>query len=296
MDAALGLRHEGVVRHVTDYHAQGFAIVRGVFGAADRRSLAAAFDAVRLQAARHRATFRHGNLLFVFSQDDLRGPVLRFVQWPSRVEPTLARYRTDARLLALLAPLIGRDLKQVTNSIIWKRPGVESTGFAYHQDCRFRRPASAFANLATAIVHCAIAVDPHDRRNGCMRMMPGSHRLGDLALGVDRGVYDSTCDERTLVDAGLDPAALVDIVLDAGDVVLWHPYTVHGSHPNRSRGDRRSYLNAYVRAEGCARGEWAFRDGEPCGLGAPQLVQYEALYQRPEAHYVDGPPHPFEKP
>jgi Phytanoyl-CoA dioxygenase (PhyH) len=93
---------------------------------------------------------------------------------------------------------------------------------------------------------------------------------------------------------GLDPADLVDVVLDPGDLVLWHPYTVHGSHPNRSTADRRSYINAYVVARDCDRGAWAFRAGQPCGLGDPVLIQYENLFVRPEPHYVDGPPHPFE--
>jgi hypothetical protein len=43
-----------------------------------------------------------------------------------------------------------------------------------------------------------------------------------------------------------------------------------------------------VIAENCDRGEWAFRDGEPCALGEPVLVHYDELYERPEPHYVDG--------
>lgn len=282
------------MRHVDDYRRDGFAIVRGVFGAGDVAALAAAFDDMFEAGRRHPATFRHGNLLYVVSRDPAHGPLLRFVQWPSYVNPVLARVRTDPRLLELLAPLVGRDLKQVTNSIIWKHPGAEATAFAFHQDCRFRRPASAYRNLATSMVHCAIAVDPQRPENGCMRICAGSHRHGDLKLNVSRGVYDAPCDEESLRDAGLDPQALIDVMIDPGDVVLWHPFTVHGSHPNRSRGDRRAYLNAYVAAADCDRGEWAFRAGEPCALGAPQLIQYEALQQRPEPHYVDGPPHPYE--
>jgi hypothetical protein len=52
--------------------------------------------------------------------------------------------------------------------------------------------------------------------------------------------------------------------------------------------DRRFYLNGYVVAENCDRGEWAFQGGEPCPLGEPVLVHYEDLYARPEPHYVDA--------
>ena len=72
-----------------------------------------------------------------------------------------------------------------------------------------------------------------------------------------------------------------------GDVALWSLYAVHGSGPNLSGIDRRVYLNGYVAADACDRGEWAFRDGQPCALGAPQLVHYEELHSRGEPHYVE---------
>ena len=51
--------------------------------------------------------------------------------------------------------------------------------------------------------------------------------------------------------------------------------------------DRRIYLNGYVAAADCDRGEWAFRDGKPCTLGEPVLVHYDALYKRPYPHFVE---------
>jgi hypothetical protein len=71
-------------------------------------------------------------------------------------------------------------------------------------------------------------------------------------------------------------------------VAFWNLFTVHGSGANTSAIDRRLYLNGYVAAEHCDRGEWAFKGGEPCALGEPALVHYEELYSRPEPHYVDA--------
>ncbi len=62
------------------------------------------------------------------------------------------------------------------------------------------------------------------------------------------------------------------------------PYRTHGF---RSDHRRRLYINGYVRAEDCDRGEWAFREGEPVPFGPePALVHYEALRERGEPHYV----------
>jgi hypothetical protein len=86
---------------------------------------------------------------------------------------------------------------------------------------------------------------------------------------------------------GLSPDDAIDLVLEPGDLALWSPYLVHGSGRNSSDHKRRFYINGYVRAEDCDRGEWAFRDGRPVSLGLePALVHYEELRERPEPHYV----------
>jgi hypothetical protein len=93
----------------------------------------------------------------------------------------------------------------------------------------------------------------------------------------------------TLAKAGLDPAKVIDAVMNPGDITLWHPLAVHGSGPNVSGIDRRLYINGYAKADNTDRGEWAFRNGEPCPLGdEPLLVHYEHLHTKPEPHYVDN--------
>src|SRR3546814_1156313 len=120
-----------------------------------------------------------------------------------------------------------------------------------------------------------------------MTFYPGSHRLGEVEIHVVGSVMDRPMSGTDLRRAGLDPAGAVDLVLDPGDVALWNLYTIHGSRPNRATIDRRLYINGYVAAAQCDRGEWAFRDGKPCPLGEPALVHYEDLYTRPEPHYLD---------
>jgi len=281
--------------HVACYREHGYAIVRAVFAADEVAALAAGFDAMKAEGLRHPSTFRHGNVMFVIDQDPARGRILRFMQWPAYGNPLFARYRTDPRLRAIVEPLLGRDVKQIINQLIWKAPHSARTTYAYHQDHRFRRPPAAFRNLGTSYVQTAIAIDSHRPENGCLRILPGSHRRGDLRLGLARGVMEGGYDEAALAEAGLDPAVLVDIVLEPGDVALWGPYTVHGSGPNRSAIDRRAYVNGFVAARDCDRGEWAFRDGAPCALGEPVLVQYDDLHTRPEPHYVSGTLFPVDR-
>jgi ectoine hydroxylase-related dioxygenase (phytanoyl-CoA dioxygenase family) len=273
--------------YLDHYRELGYAVVKGVFRPDEVRELAAAFDRVYREGLGHRTSFRHGNVLFRIANDAALGRMVRMVQWPAYFEPVLARYRTDRRLLAILAPLLGRDLKQIINQLHWKPPGAQGGEFGYHQDIRFRRPRQAYRAPATSYVQTGIAVDPHGPENGAMTMLPGSHKLGELSFATTGRIMDRSLSDADLAALGLDPGATVELCLEPGDVALWHLHTIHGSGPNRSERDRRFYLNGYVTAANCDRGEWAFRAGAPCALGEPVLVHYEDLHTRPEPHYVD---------
>jgi hypothetical protein len=92
--------------------------------------------------------------------------------------------------------------------------------------------------------------------------------------------------DEPLERVGLREEDAIDLVLEPGDLALWSPYLVHGSGKNRSDHKRRLYINGYVRAEDCDRGEWAFRNGEPVPFGPePALVHYEELRERSGPHY-----------
>jgi ectoine hydroxylase-related dioxygenase (phytanoyl-CoA dioxygenase family) len=269
------------------YREHGYAVVSGVFGTKEVAELAAAFDHVYAEGLRHRASYRHQNVFFRLANDPKRGRIVRLVQWPSYFNATLDRFRLDRRLLEILAPLIGTDLKQIINQLHWKPPGAAIAEFGYHQDIRFRRPRTAFRNLPASYVQLGIAVDPHRPDTGCMRLVPGSHRLGELPLGGTGPILDQRASDAELRRVAIDPSTLVDLVLAPGDVALWHLHTVHGSGPNHSAGERRFYVNGYVTAADADRGASAFRRGKPCPLGEPVLIHYEDLHRRPEPYYVE---------
>jgi ectoine hydroxylase-related dioxygenase (phytanoyl-CoA dioxygenase family) len=220
--------------------------------------------------------------------------MVRMVQWPSYHQAAMNAVRLDPRFARLLAPLIGGDLKQIINQVHWKptqAPGAAGAvgDFAWHQDCRSRRPASAYRNLGEAYVQTGLAIDPHTPDSGCLRFIPGSHLRGDLGLDCPEKVLGAEMRDDVLTAAGLSPDDAVDILLEPGDLALWSPYLVHGSGANRAAHRRRLYINGYVRAADCDRGEWAFRDGEPVPLGPePALVHYEALRERCGPHYPEG--------
>jgi ectoine hydroxylase-related dioxygenase (phytanoyl-CoA dioxygenase family) len=279
------LRAPAADDHVSHYLNEGYAIVRGFFSPAEVARIGAAIDEVHAEGVAHGRSFRHGNLFYNVASDPA-GPVVRMAQWFSYHRPALNAVRLDPRFAALLAPLIGLDLKQIINQLHWKEPGSMGD-FAWHQDSRFRRPASAYRNLGASYVQTGLAIDPHNPASGGLRFIPRSHLRGDLDLDTGIEVLGTSMSDAALLAAGFSPDEAIDLALEPGDLALWSPYLVHGSATNNSAHRRRFYINGYVNARHCDRGEWAFRAGRPVPFGPEQaLVHYEDLHQRPDPHYV----------
>jgi len=270
--------------YLADYWRDGFAVIRGFFAAGEIEEISAALDQLHAEGVAHGRCFRHGNLFYNVAREGGE-PLVRMVQWPSYHQSRLNRVRLDPRFAALLEPLIGRDLKQIINQVHWKVPG--SLGdFAWHQDSKSRRPAAAFRNLANSYVQTGLAIDPHTPKSGCLRFIPGSHLRGDLRMGSETHSLGIAMRDAALQEVSLSAEDAVDVLLEPGDLALWSPYLVHGSGTNRSDHKRRFYINGYVRASDCDRGEWAFRDGRPVPFGRrPALVHFEELNLKPGPHY-----------
>ncbi|HEY0314296.1 MAG TPA: phytanoyl-CoA dioxygenase family protein [Allosphingosinicella sp.] len=277
--------------YVAAYRRNGFVILRGIFAADEVAAIGAAAEQVHDEGLRLGRSFRHGNLFYRIGQNaggvgEGAGAVVQMVQWPSYHQAGLNAVRLDRRFASILAPLIGGDLKQIINQIHWKARG-SAGDFAWHQDSRFRKPERAYRNLGDAYVQTGLALDPHTPEAGCLRFVPGSHLWGTLPLEEPEDVLGTAMRDQALEAVGLRAADAVDVVMEPGDLALWSPYLVHGSGTNRAAHRRRLYINGYVRAEDCDRGEWAFRGGRPVPLGPePALVHYEALRERGEPHFV----------
>jgi ectoine hydroxylase-related dioxygenase (phytanoyl-CoA dioxygenase family) len=281
------LDQDHIAAALAAYRNEGYAVLRRVFSAAEIAEIAAAFDRHWSRGLALGASFRHGNLHYRIGEDARLGKLVRMVQWPSYEDGVLTRYRTHPAIFAVLNGLLGTDIRQIINQLHWKPPGAAAAEFAFHQDVRFRRPREAFRHLDRSFVQTGIAIDRHTEASGAMQIYPGSHRLGEIDLAIAGRVMDGAMAEESLRRAGLDPTRIVDLELEPGDIALWNAFTIHGSGRNASPHDRRFYLNGYVRAADCDRGEWAFRDGQPCALGDPVLAHYEELFDRPEPHFVE---------
>jgi ectoine hydroxylase-related dioxygenase (phytanoyl-CoA dioxygenase family) len=97
------------------------------------------------------------------------------------------------------------------------------------------------------------AVTQSVRANGCVRMIPGSHRLGLQK-------HSSKRDENHILNqvdpAVLDESETIDIELEPGDISVHHPLLLHGSKPNTSTRWRRGGSIQYIPATTRITRDW----------------------------------------
>lgn len=278
------------VREALDqYHEQGYAVIRGFLPPDDVAALRERTAALARAGLEHPVTYRHGNLVYeILPERHFGQRYLIQAYWFAWADPWFDRFRSHPAYLEVLEPLIGRDVKQVTQQIHWKPPGARISGYRFHQDLMFREARHAYDDIVRDTVTIGVAVDRATSENGCLRMVPGSHRMGYLGLS-DNGsgsIMKGLTLTDELVAVGIDPADIVDVDLEPGDAAVWGLLTVHGSLPNESRDDRAFAISSYVRADTSRRGEWAFRDGLPASLGdSPQICKNEAVLDDLEPRY-----------
>jgi phytanoyl-CoA hydroxylase len=278
-----------IERAIQQYRDEGYGIVRGFLPADAVAELQRKTAELRDVGLQHPVTFHHGNLAYeILPEQHFGQRYLIQAYWFAWADPYFDRLRSHPAYLEVLEPLLGRDIKQVTQQIHWKPPGARINGYRFHQDLRFREARTAYDDILRDTVTVGLAIDPATPDNGCLRVLPGSHRLGYLGLsdGDGESIMKGLTADDELRSVGIDPDDLVDVVLEPGDLAIWGLLTVHGSMPNDSAHDRAFAISSYVRGDTSQRGEWAFRNGEPVPLGAtPQLCKDERLAEHLEPTY-----------
>lgn len=90
-----------------------------------------------------------------------------------------------------------------------------------------------------------VAIDAATLENGCLRVIPGSHRSRTLAKH-NKSDEEGIALNLELDASQFDEAEAVDIVLEPGQISLHDVYLYHGSEPNRSEHPRRGMTLRYM--------------------------------------------------
>jgi len=174
-------------------------------------------------------------------------------KWPNALEgigrnyvhlisPVFNKVCLNNKILDAVESIIGKNIL-ICGTTLFIKNANEKGFVSFHQDAKYigLKPH----NWVTAW----IAVTDANEKNGCMRMLPGSHK-------ENLKKHEQKFDENNLLTRGQTienvPLEKTEfVVLKAGQMSLHHPTVVHGSGLNKSN-DRRigfvvqSYIGSNV--------------------------------------------------
>lgn len=136
----------------------------------------------------------------------------------------ITRLLTDPRFTSVAQAIIGPNV-QLHHTKMFIKPPENGSPFPMHQDYHYFPHAGN--SMTAAIMH----FDDAPIEKGCLRVVPGSHKLGPLdPVGEDRHLPDYAIEDATPIPA------------KAGDVIFFNYLLIHGSGLNLSDEARTTLL------------------------------------------------------
>ena len=174
----------------------------------------------------------------IAAEHSAMAPALRRVNNPAEVSDVYADATFDSPMADMVAGLIGPDVKFHHGKINVKLPGTK-TQVDYHQD--FSYTPHTNDDIVTAL----LMLDEVTEENGCLMVVPGSHREGQKSLWQGER-FTGKVDEETEQDA---LRRAVPVTGPPGSVCLMHTALLHGSAANHSKQRRTLFISVYTAAD-----------------------------------------------
>lgn len=158
---------------------------------------------------------------------------------PHLFHPDLLDWILDDRILDLVEPILGPDLALFATGFISKPKG-DGRQVAWHEDSWYWRGRLEPMEVCTVW----LALDKSDKGNGCMKVIPGTHKKGDSNYREVRAKKDVFGME--ILPGEVDESNSVCLELEPNEASLHHCKLVHSSEPNTSDRRRCGYTIRFV--------------------------------------------------
>lgn len=132
---------------------------------------------------------------------------------------------------------LGGPVKLWSDQVLLK-PAHHGSAIPWHQDSSYWGQEQR--------VTCWLAIDNATPENGCMRMIPGSHRRGQMSF-TPKEFEGAPC--NLLETDGVNEDTQVIVPVRAGCASFHHCRTLHTSSPNTTPRRRRAIAITYERVE-----------------------------------------------
>jgi phytanoyl-CoA hydroxylase len=150
-------------------------------------------------------------------------------------DPLFLAYMQHPRFRGITRQLVGEDVS-VYRAMFMNKPAARGTVLPYHQDggSQWHLDRERFITVWTALDDATV-------ENGCMEVIPGSHKLGLLS---EHG-HTLTPEQEARHCRDTDS---IFLETPAGEAILLHNYLLHRSGVNRTEQPRRAFSVVYMDA------------------------------------------------
>ena len=164
------------------------------------------------------------------------GPSGVFVWMCDSIPQLFETISCDPRIVSILQRLIGPRVEFLSGKPVFKSSRI-SFASPWHQDQAYWGGSTKYSSW--------IALEDATLENGCLRVIPGSHRkTRDHAL-----VKDIIGFTNRVSDDDLNEEIILDVTMKCGDILIFHDRLLHSSYPNQSGHDRWSFIPTYRNAD-----------------------------------------------
>lgn len=242
---------------IAEFDATGFAVVEDVVPG---ELLIGALDAFDELVDRSRGISASNDVFDLGPGHLAARPRLRRIKSPVANHEAFAAIMRSPVVLDVVEAVVGPDIRFQASKLNVKEAGG-GTAVEWHQDYPFG-PCSN-----DDIVTVGVALDHADADNGCLLMVPGSHR---------GPIHDHHRGRRFVGAVSPDLPELASarpVPVTTGSLSVHHCRTLHASAPNRSGRPRRLLLFQYSAAD-------AYPLGPVSGTPWATLEEYDAALVR----------------
>ena len=154
----------------------------------------------------------------------------------------LADLVCNKTILDAVEKIIGPDIL-CWSSDFFVKPPCDSGFVSMHQDCTY-----AGLTPHDGVVNVWLALTPSTTASGCLQVVSGSHKLGQLEH------KQTTSEDNMLffgqtIDRQFSKADIIDMELRPGQASLHHMAIAHGSQPNTTNIPRIGFVLRYMRPD-----------------------------------------------
>ena len=248
------------------YRANGYLGIENVIPMAQIKEARRVVDELVEQS---RGVSSHNNVYDLEPEHSAQKPLVRRIKSPVKVHPFFDRLMRSNEVLDCVESLIGPNIRYQGDKLNMKTAALGSP-VEWHQDVAF------YPHTNDDLLAVGIAIDDCTLENGCLLVIPGSHKGPTLDHHQDGYFVGAISPSRETVD--LEQAVPVEV--KAGGISIHHVTMLHGSAPNNSSRSRRLLLYQYAAVDA-----WPLMPGRvsmPVKDGMADLEEFNSRIVRGE--------------